>query len=162
MYTYDNCNNVNKFVKVHILTNKRNGKTQHTQFNENQHKLMTSIIYESVIQTIVNTVSQVSTELIQLSNVTLIISSSTAFHSQPFPNFHVSHFPPPQHCAAVSISRSFHYCIFVSPIPFPLFHLSHFQRPNPTPESLAYPYCVTKYSVIVWTNAERDDVKHRS
>ena len=45
-----------------------------------------------------------------------------------FPNIHVSHFPPLQHRAVVSVFRSFHPCISVLLYPFPLFRVSHFQR----------------------------------
>jgi len=61
------CNVDNTFVKVHILKNKRNMKTQHTQVHENRHKLMTKNInyLRECDPDNSQSVSQVSTEFIQ-------------------------------------------------------------------------------------------------
>ena len=59
------------------------------------------------------------------------VSISHSFHHCILvPLIPFSQFPLLHFCAAVSISRSFHSCILVPLIPFPLFHVSHFQRPR--------------------------------
>jgi len=90
---------------------------------------------------------KVATKISQVSRTLSTLAYSRCPHLPVFNNRRLSVlclsrifmsriFHPLQHCATVSVSRSFpppaFWDILVPLFPFPLFHVSHLQRPQPT------------------------------